>query len=435
MARQYRTFDLSIPDIQDSEGRYSVQAKYGQRRASGLFEGDLSSLMPLVEIRARPTIAKDLKKHGRALYKSFFSEPIAALYNAALGEVENHTNMGLRLRLEIVPAEIAVLPWELLYDPHREKFLAAWPKTHLTRFVGTLNRERDLECPDPIRMLVVIPQTSRLETEEELDIIQNFQNRLTGRVEVHNVAAAVTIQSIRDALRQDDFHLLHFAGHGYLRDEAGFIGLDDADSVIPKLLSASSFAQLLDETPTIRLVILNACYGATLSNTEDFAGVAPQLLKRSVQAVVAMQSPIEDKKAIRFADALYTTLTSKRWSGQIEEAVTRARSSLLVEREHSPDFASPVLYLRAPKGRLWPPPERSTEVTPPTPAGDEMRSIDSMRKHRASREKNSTEATGKYRYPHPEQPAPGPDGRMTDSGESTDLESSAEQDPLQRKLE
>ncbi len=96
------------------------------------------------------------------------------------------------------------------------------------------------------------------------------------------------------------------------------------------------------------LVILNACQGAKISSNQAFAGTAPNLVRRGIPAVVAMQYSIWDSTAKIFADEFYRTLAL---GYPIDAAIQTTRNAISMEVGlDKPDFATPVLYMRAKDG-------------------------------------------------------------------------------------
>ena len=73
-------------------------------------------------------------------------------------DVEERKEVGLRLRLRLhdVP-ELVGLPWEYLYDPQHEYFLALSQKMPIVRYIEMGGMEEPLEVARPLRILMVIP--------------------------------------------------------------------------------------------------------------------------------------------------------------------------------------------------------------------------------------------------------------------------------------
>ena len=74
--------------------------------------------------------------------------------------------------------------------------------------------------------------------------------------------------------------------------------------------------------PLPRVVVLHACEGATADFALSYAGLAPQLVRAGVRAVVAMQYPVTNATAIAFSTAFCKQLARRR---PLDEAVQECR--------------------------------------------------------------------------------------------------------------
>ena len=96
--------------------------------------------------------------------------------------------------------------------------------------------------------------------------------------------------------------------------------------------------------------MLNACEGARSDDASDpFAGTAQSLIQQGLPAVVAMQFEITDDAAIIFARELYAAIAD---GYPLEAALAEARRAILHEGNLT-EWATPVLYSRAPDGHLF----------------------------------------------------------------------------------
>ncbi len=102
-------------------------------------------------------------------------------------------------------------------------------------------------------------------------------------------------------------------------------------------------------TTTRWLVVLNACEGARSDPTDPFAGTAQSLIQQGIPAVVAMQFEITDPAAITFAHELYGAIAD---GYPLDAAVAEARKAIWANGNQV-EWATPVLYLRAPDGRIF----------------------------------------------------------------------------------
>ena len=114
---------------------------------------------------------------------------------------------------------------------------------------------------------------------------------------------------------------------------------------------SGDLALLLHDHSPLRLAVLNACEGALSAADDPFAGVAQSLVQGGLPAVVAMQFEITDRAAIVFAHEFYRALSD---GYPVDAAVTEARKVLLTEsRGTGLEWGTPVLYMRAPDGRIF----------------------------------------------------------------------------------
>ena len=72
-------------------------------------------------------------------------------------------------------------------------------------------------------------------------------------------------------------------------------------------------------------------------------------MQQGIPAVIAMQFEIADDVASRFAHEFYGALAD---GYPIDASLTEARKSIFAAR-HEVEWGTPVLYLRAPDGRIF----------------------------------------------------------------------------------
>ncbi|WP_322745517.1 AAA-like domain-containing protein [Plectonema radiosum] len=168
----------------------------------------------------------------------------------------------------------------------------------------------------------------------------------TGGIEL-DILQAATIQNINQKLREKPYNVFHFIGHGVFENNQGFIALVDNNGK-SKLLDDESFANFFLGDRNIGLVILNSCQGATVSSNQAMKGTAPNLVRRGIPAVVAMQYSILDSTAKLFASEFYRTLAL---GYPVDAAIQSTRNAISMEVGlDKRDFATPVLYMRAKDG-------------------------------------------------------------------------------------
>ena len=154
-----------------------------------------------------------------------FQEELRDTLLRSLSETGAHgTGLRLRLRLADTP-ELAGLPWEFLYDPRRNRFLALSYRTPLVRYLDLPDPPRPLQVEGPLRLLVMISSPSdypTLEVEQEWRTLSEALAPLqtAGQVLVERLEAA-SLAGLQPRLRREEFHVFHFIGHGGYRPDWG----------------------------------------------------------------------------------------------------------------------------------------------------------------------------------------------------------------------
>ena len=172
-----------------------------------------------------------------------------------------------------------------------------------------------------------------------------------GRVELRWLDD-VTWTGVHDKLLEEEWHVLHFIGHGGYDTETdegvlAFVGRNGRADYVP----ASRLADLLDEAePTPRLVVLNSCQSGASGTIDLFSGTAAALAHSGIHAVAAMQYSISDDAAIAFARGFYKALAHGRG---IDEAVRSGRIGILGLSRGTLEWITPVLYLRGEDTHLF----------------------------------------------------------------------------------
>ena len=168
----------------------------------------------------------------------------------------------IRLRLESVPA-LGPLPWELLRDDERGRFVALSGQTQIVRHLGRPEPVRNVALIGPLRVLVVVAAPSDLpplSAEREWSALTTELAPLIseGRIELHRLAPP-TFDELRRALLVGPWHVLHFIGHGsHAPATLAFCGPDGRAA----LIGAEALAAALADTVELRLAVLNACHSA-----------------------------------------------------------------------------------------------------------------------------------------------------------------------------
>jgi hypothetical protein len=295
-----------------------------------------------------------VRDFGGRLFEGVFRGEVRDCLVSSLNQAEGR-GVGLRLRLRLAdcPA-LADLPWECLYDAGRRRHLALSGWTPLIRYLDLPGVVRPLDVTPPLRMLVLIASPTDY---DPLDVEREFENlhravdslAVAGRLVVDRLSEG-TLAALQQQLRREDYHVFHYVGHGGYDATAddGVLVLEGPEGR-GQQVSAQDLATLLCDYRTLRLVVLNSCEGARSGLADPYGGTAQTLIQQGVPAVVAMQFEITDKAAIDFSQTFYAALSD---GYPIEAATAEARKT--VKNSPNPvEWATPVLYLRAPDGHLF----------------------------------------------------------------------------------
>lgn len=345
MIRRYAEFDLWVRPDPNGNG-YWADASFGLKSAQENFqkpftEQELDAFRKAVsQGRGRTLESRRLARQlGEKLFKAVFADSLRDLWNQA--RRESWLNRGLRLRIRPTP-EVSHWPWELFHS--RRRYLALSIRTPIVRHVEDPQTQRAQWVPWPLRILVVISSPrgcEDLDGAKELKVIQDALARRSrlGLVRVERLEPA-TLDSLADRLELERFDVLHFIGHGKFDGDEGVLLFEEPDGSADPV-DGESLANAL--SGSIRLIVLNACDGACNSPDDPYSGMAQNLVRRGIPAVVAMQCPIEDAKALRFSRRLYAGL-ARGWP--VDRAVTRARKAI----QRGLDWTIPVLFLSSRSG-------------------------------------------------------------------------------------
>ena len=293
-----------------------------------------------------------LEDFGGQLFQAAFSGPVRNFLDRSLAAAESKRG-GLRIRLRL-PPELANIPWEYLYDRESAGFVSLSPETVMVRYVEMPRPVRPFPVSPPLRILAMISAPSdvpELEGDDEWDKLTAALTGLTGQEMVQaDRLEAGTLTALQQPLRQLEYHVLHFVGHGVYDEEAqdGALALEDDDGRT-RLVTGRDLGVMLKGHRSLRLVVLNACEGARSARDDPFGGVAQALVRQGIPAVIAMQFEITDPAALVFSKSFYQAIADGL---PVDLAMVEARKAMFAAG-HEVEWATPVLYLRSPDGQVF----------------------------------------------------------------------------------
>ncbi len=348
----YLDFELQIEPLDDN-GLNPVQVL---RAPAGEANGacDAHALVTQWQNAAAPATVQEARALGGALFEALFQDEIRNRLDVSL-RLATVQQAGLRIRLRIEDPGVATLPWELLFDARSDEFLALSRSTPLVRYLPLGAPAEPLTVEPPLRILAVVAAPTDL---PPVDVAGE-------RARLHEAIAALqkrrhveliwtegqTWQALQAALQDGPWHILHYVGHADFDESTQSSALMLADGEGRSApVSAVELGALLKDHRALRLVVLNACEGARSGEAGLFTGLASTLVQSGLPAVVAMQYEVSVAAAAEFTRAFYGALAHEL---PVDGAVAEARKAMRQAAPASVEWATPVLFMRAPDGALW----------------------------------------------------------------------------------
>jgi YVTN family beta-propeller protein len=345
--------------------------------------------------------ATAVREFGGRLFDAVFHDQMLSALTASRDQAESR-DAGLRVRLRLTDSpELADLPWEYLYDRDARRFLALSEWTPLVRYLDLPGRIRPLPVQPPLQVLVLVASPTDfppLDVDGEWARLQEALGDLqrTGRVRLER-APSGTMAELQRQLRRGRHHVFHYIGHGRYDPELGDGQLAmEGPTGRAQPISGSDLGALLHDHRTLRLGLLNSCEGARGGRTDPYSGTAQSLVYQGIPAVVAMQFEITDRAAVVFTRGFYEAVAD---GYPLDAAMAEARKAIRLQ-PNQVEWGTPVLYLRAPDGRIFDVAPRSEDAGA-EPAGRVAADV----APRAAREVAPAPVPGEVPGPRPD---PGP---------------------------
>jgi tetratricopeptide (TPR) repeat protein len=310
-------------------------------------------------------VEQPLREAGVELFDSVFTGEIASVYRASLAEAARQERT-LRVVLRLTEPELAVLPWEALYDSSRRAYVCR--KDEVVRHVPAPFAIAPVPVDPPLRILGLVASPRGLAPLATDDEQERLQAALAGPIAEGLIELAwvepASWSRVHERLLRGPWHVVHFIGHGdYDHDtDEGTLALVGEDGRA-NWVEASRMVDLLGMArPMPRLVVLNSCASAQAGEQELISGTAATLVHSGIAAVAAMQFTITDRAAIEFPRGFYTALVAGK---TVDEAVRSGRTEILGIGRDTLEWVTPVLYVRGDTSRLF---DMHTAVGTPPPA-------------------------------------------------------------------
>lgn len=356
--RTYLDFDLQIVRVPDGYTVRVLQSPAGQA-AARIEAGWLEMINHPADDdawqRSAPADPQERARlAGQALFQAIFREAVLVCWGQSLVEAR-HSASGLRVKLRLNEApELTALPWEYLFDPAQDRFLALSAETSLVHYLDLPRKAAPLSVNLPVHILVVAATPAdlpRLDSDQEWRVVQDAMRHLIkiGAVTLERLDMA-SLPELQARLRTRPYHVMHFIGHGAFAEGDGqgalmFCGADGRAVAV----TARDLALVVSDITSLRLVVLNGCQGSRVSTTDPFSGVAQALVRQGTPAVLAMHAEISDQAAVALTREFYAALTN---SQPVDAALAEARKAIATQL-HNLEWAAPRLVMHTTDGRLW----------------------------------------------------------------------------------
>ncbi|MEZ4861965.1 MAG: CHAT domain-containing protein [Caldilineaceae bacterium] len=358
----YQNFDVAIEQNEEGYFVHVREAPAGEAvepfylsisaQEQAIFTQALAAQADQAESNAAG--AAELEAVGKKLFTALFPPPILGLLQSSYRMAyEQRARLRIRLQLTNVP-ELTSLPWEYLYDPSRNEFLALVLHSPLVRYTQLLHHVLPFKVKPPLRMLVIIaspegypPINRERQWFTLLDTLDYLA--LEGHLLIERLMKP-TLLDLQRRLRQGDCHLLHFIGYGttepFTRD--GVLAFED-EMGRARLINGEHLGALLRDHFPLRLVTLCAADAERTSSDNPFIQTAQSLIRRGMPAVVALRSALHEERMVQFLNTFYPAIVNYT---PLDIAITEVRRTLQSgAQDHS--WGTPVLITRIPDGQLF----------------------------------------------------------------------------------
>lgn len=360
--QNYLSLDVLIDHTEDGYFVHIVNSPTGEAVAPFQFPlppADLTRFHRLLAIGESDGTDSDnvsalLQSWGERLFKALFPGPLYSImqssYRFAYGE---RARLRVRLQINHAPA-IAMLPWEYLFDPVHKEFLALSLQSPFLRYTNLMHRIVPFKVAPPLRMLVVTaspggyPAFDRdqawFTVLDSLDYLA-LENKL-----VLERLSKPTLFDLQRRLREKEYHILHFIGHGSTNTftgEGSLIFEDEMGRGRP--VNGEHLGALLRDHFPLRLVTLTACEAVRTPTANPYLAIAANLIRRGVPAVVATHSSLPATATSTFANTFYRLIADFM---PVDLAMNETRR-VLVGDQHKAAWGLPALFMRSPEGQLF----------------------------------------------------------------------------------
>jgi len=305
-----------------------------------------------------------LQQWGERLFKALFPGALSSfVQNAHRLAYQERARLRVRIQIDHEP-DLAMLPWEYLFDPIRREFVALSLQAPFIRYTNLMQQIVPFKVEPPLRMLVVISspggyppfdrEKSWFTILDKLDYLAREGKLMLERLN------KPTLFDLQRRLREKEYHLLHFIGHGATNEftrEGSLIFEDEMGRARP--VNGEHLGALLRDHYSLRLVTLSACDVVRTPLTNPYLSIAATLVRRGLPAVVATHSQLSEAATSIFVDKFYGMVANFT---PVDVAMSETRRALFAEQQGSA-WGLPALFTRLADGQLFVPNQTDRQPT------------------------------------------------------------------------
>ncbi len=293
------------------------------------------------------------REFGGLLFQTVFDRKAADFLREVTATASTDTPLQLRFSFEKAE-ELARLPWEYLYDPANERFLALQAGISLGRHPQVRLNNKLPHSTSKLKLLIVAAtplDKPKIKVDKEVRAIRRAFDFIRESLTI-TLLENTQLEHLENELSTNTYQLLHFIGHNIFPDDdpTGAIILETPER-LTHIINAKQLADLLGKHPTLQLVLLNTCRAAKTIGDGGLINITSTLLQTGLPAIVSMQFNLSEKVAIKLAGSFYQKLADGH---SIDKALTLARIDLHDAWKHL-EWGVPVLHLHEGHGNLFGP--------------------------------------------------------------------------------
>jgi hypothetical protein len=302
------------------------------------------------------------RKVGGRLFDAAFHDPLLPLWQESWRRAYNErTTLHLRLRLGDSP-ELRALPWEYLYDPTRDEFLALSVHTPLARYFERAHQVAPFPVDLPLRVLVVMAGPEGYPPlaigREWRDMVDTVDYLAANRQVLFERLPRPTLLDLQRRLRQHQYHVVHFIGFSIYEPQTreGVLIFED-EMGRGRPVSGQHLGALLGDHYSLRLALVSSRNSARIPGIDPAAQVVEQIVRRGTPAAAFQPTKLLDRPSLAFVHDFYRALAKL---GSVDVAMAEARRAVQLE-EAGAGWGLPQLVSRVRDGKLF-------MLRPPPPA-------------------------------------------------------------------